>query len=171
MNKLIINKVFTAALLVFLFTSCDQDQSIPDIARENTTSATIKEDEITVTEGNSPSFTIVQEDLIDPKFDYQEFFDTVSGQIGIRVIGGTAKEGEDFTFNIPTIQQVSSFLLQDGYYYGYDASVSLEHNVSNTITIINDSQTEGVETIKLQFFPVGLAGVIINDTLTISIND
>lgn len=158
-------------LLGLTFTSCDQDQSIEDIPRENTSPAIIKEDNITVTEGNDTVFTIEQESLVEEKFDAQEFFTWVSGQIGIRVIGGTATQGVDYQFNVPTIQQVSFFLHQDGYYYGYDASVNLEHIVNNLITTVNDGVTEGEETIELQFFPVGLAGVIINDTLTVTITD
>lgn len=171
MKKITYLRILSIALFGFTFVSCDQDQSVPDIVRENTTSATIKENTIAVSEGDSPSFTIVQQELVEEKFDAQEFFAWVSGQIGIRVIGGTATEGVDYQFNVPTIQQVSFFLHQDGRYYGYDASVSLEHVVNNLITINNDGVTEGEETIELQFFPVGLAGVIINDTLTITIND
>ena len=62
-------------------------------------------------------------------------------------------------------------MLQDGYYYGYDASIALEHIVNDVITIIDDGNSEGTETIELQFFPVGIAGVIFNDTLTVEIID
>lgn len=158
-------------LFGLLFTSCDQDVNVPDIERDNSTSAIVKEEAITVSEGSSPSFTIVQESLIEPKFDALELGGFRSGQIGVRVTGGTATEGVDYTFNIPTIPNVSPFLLQDGRYYDYDASVSLEHVVNNIINIVSDTTAEGAETIELQFFPVGLAGVIINDTLTITIND
>lgn len=171
MKKITYLRILSIAFFGFALVSCDQDQSVPDIVRENSTSATIKESTVTVSEGDSPSFTIIQEGLVEEKFDGQEFFSDVSGQIGIRVIGGTATEGIDYQFNVPTIQEVSFFLHQDGRYYGYDASINLEHIVNNLITINNDGVTEGEETIELQFFPVGLAGVIINDTLTITIND
>ncbi len=171
MKKLTYIKALVILLLGIITTSCDQDESVPDIPRYNSTKAEIKEKNITITEGDNLSFTIVQDDLIEEKLDAQEFYDFVSGQIGVRVIGGTATEGLDYTFNIPTIHDVSFFLLQDGYYYGYDASVSLENIVDNIITIKNDSITEGSETIELEFFPVGIASVIINDKLTITIND
>ncbi|CAL2102668.1 lipoprotein precursor [Tenacibaculum sp. 190130A14a] len=171
MKKSIYIKLFSILFLGLMFTSCDQDQDLEEIPRENSSKAVIKEASVTVTEGNSPSFTIVQENLVEERFDAQEFFAWVSGQIGVRVVGGTAIEGQDFVFNVPTIHQVSVFLLQDGYYYGYDASVNLEHVVNNLITIVDDGNAEGEETIELQFFPVGLAGVLINDTLTVTIND
>ncbi|WP_299836278.1 hypothetical protein [uncultured Tenacibaculum sp.] len=164
-------KILGLAFVMLGAVSCDQDVDLPNIPRDNSTLAIIEEDVITLNEGDPLSFTIVQENLIEVKFDGKEFFDDVSGQLGIRVIGGTAVEGEDYTFNIPTIQDVSPFLVQDGYYYGYDASISLEHVVNNIITIINDGVTEGVETIELQFFPVGIGGVIFNDTLEIEIMD
>ncbi len=152
-------------------TSCDQDESVPNIPRENSTAAIVVEDAITVNEGGDPEFTIRQENLIDEIFDEGEAFYEVSGQIGIRVVGGTAVEGEDYQFNLITILDFSPFLLQDGYYYEYDASVSLDNTVNGIITVIDDGISEGAETIELQFFPAGLGGVVIDDTLTITIND
>lgn len=171
MKKLTYIKALSALFLGLTLASCDQDVSVPDIPRDNSTLAVISEDGINVREGQNTSFTIVQENLIDVKFDGKEFFDNVSGQIGIRVIGGTAVEGEDFRFNIPTIQQVSPFLLQDGYYLGYDASVNLVNVANNVITAIADGEAEGSETIILQFFPAGIGGVVIDDTLTVRITD
>ncbi len=168
-NKKILSAIFAFALI---FTSCDQDVSVEDIERFNSTNAVVEESSITVKEGNDASFTIVQENLIERKIDAQELYAWVSGQIGIRIVGGTATEGVDYSFNLdPIYPNVSIYLLQDGYYYPYDATQSLKHVVSNILTINNDGITEGEETIELQFFPVGLAGVIINDTLTIKIND
>lgn len=152
-------------------TSCDQDENVPNIPRENSTTAIVVEDAITVNEGGDPEFTIRQENLIDEIFDEAEAFYEVSGQIGIRVIGGTAVEGEDYEFNIITILDFSPFLLQDGYYYEYDASASLENTVNGIITVFDDGENEGSETIELQFFPAGLGGVVIDDTITITIND
>lgn len=171
MNKSIYIKALVITAFGFFFTSCDQDQSVPDIPRDNSTPATVKESSITVTEGGNASFTIVQEELIEPKEDDLELGGFRSGQIGVRVIGGTATEGVDYTFNIDLIPDVSSFLFQGGRYYDYDASVSLEHVVNNILTIVSDGTTEGAETIELQFFPVGLGAVVIDDTLTITIND
>lgn len=151
--------------------SCDQDVTVPDIPRDNSTTAIVVEDGITVSEGEDPTFTIQQEALIEAVFDEGEAFYEVSGQIGIRVTGGTAVEGEDYMFNIITIQDFSPFLLQDGYYYEYDATTSLANTVSGIITIIDDGNNEGSETIELQFFPAGLGGVVIDDTITITIND
>ncbi|MFD0964887.1 hypothetical protein [Pseudofulvibacter geojedonensis] len=163
---------FLAVLTVaFLVVSCDQDESIPNIPRDNSTNATIQEDNVTVSEGGSPSITVVQEGLVEEKFDALELGTFVSGQIGIRVIGGTAVQGEDFDFTIPTVPQVSYFLQQGGYYYGYDASVNLQNTLSNFISITNDGVTEGPETIELALFPVGIGAVVINDTVTITIND
>ena len=171
MKKIIYIKTLTVLLASMTLISCDQDVSIPDIPRFNSTTAEVIEESIVVSEGNSTVFTIQQEDLIEEKIDAQEFFDYVSGQIGIRVIGGTATPGVDYIFNIPTIQNVSPFLLQDGYYYGYDASVSLQEVVNGVITIVNDGVSESNETIELEFFPVGLASVVINDTMIITITD
>ncbi len=171
MKKIVYIRSLFIAILAIAITSCDQDVSVPDIPRENSSAAIVKEESVTVQEGNTFSFTIEQEALVEERFDGQEFFTDVSGQIGIRVIGGTATLDEDFSFNIPKIFDVSPFLLQDGYYYGYDASVNLEHVVNNVITIINDGQNEGTETIELQFFPVGIGSVVINDTLTVEITD
>ena len=168
MKKLIYT---TLSVLILGITSCDHDESIPDIPRFNSSTAIISEDSITVNEGSSFSFTIVQENLVDPYFDGLEFWDDVSGQLGVRVVGGTATQGVDFDFNIPSIPQVSPFLLQDGYYYGYDASISLEHIVDDIITIVDDGLSEGTETIELQFFPVGIGSVIFDDTLTVVIVD
>ncbi len=152
-------------------TSCDQDESVPDIPRDNSTSAVVLEESIAVSEGGDPTFTIQQESLIQEVFDEGEAFYEVSGQIGIRVTGGTAVEGVDYTFNLITIQQFSPFLLQDGYYYEYDASLTLDNIVNGIITVIDDGVSEGSETIELQFFPAGLGGVVIDDTMTITIND
>ncbi|MFY7671199.1 hypothetical protein ACOSP6_08920 [Tenacibaculum sp. MEBiC06402] len=171
MKKIVNIKSLLAVVVGLTLASCDQDVSVPDIPRENSSAAIVKEETVSVQEGNTFSFTIEQEALVEERFDGQEFFDVVSGQIGIRVIGGTATLDEDFSFNIPKIFDVSPFLLQDGYYYGYNASVDLEHIVNNVITIINDGQTEGTETIELQFFPVGIGSVVINDTLIVEIND
>lgn len=169
--KKIIYKTLSVTLLGLGLTSCDQDDSVPNIPRDNSSSAIIVEESITISEGDSFSFTIEQESLVEEKFDGQEFFTDVSGQLGVRVIGGTATLDEDFTFTIPTVQDISPFLLQDGYYYGYDASVDLEHIVSDIITTVDDGISEGTETIELQFFPVGIGGVIFNDTLMINITD
>lgn len=151
--------------------ACDQDDSVPNIPRENSTLAVVTQENITVAEGDDPTFTIVQESLIEPKIDDLELGGFRSGQIGIRVVGGTAVEGEDYTFNLLLISEESPFLLQDGYYYDYDASVSLSHTVSGIIDVIADGNSEGNETIELQFFPAGLAAVVINDTMTITITD
>lgn len=85
--------------------------------------------------------------------------------------GGTATEGKDDSFNILSIPEVTTSLLQNEYYYGYDTIVNLEYIVNNIITITNNGVTERDETIELQFSHVGLADVIIDDTLTITIND
>lgn len=169
--KNLIYKTLSIVILGLGLTSCDQDDSVPDIPRANSSTAIIVEESITINEGNPFSFTIVQENLVEEKFDDLEFGESVSGQLGIRVIGGSATQGDDFTFNIPTIQEVTPFLLQGGYYYGYDASVSLEHIVNDIITIIDDGKAEGTETIELQFFPVGISGVIFNDILIVEITD
>lgn len=158
-------------LLGIFITSCDQDESVPSPDRENATLADVTEDNVTVNEGDNWSFTIRQDNLIDETIDSQELWAWVSGQIGVRVIGGTATEGVDYTFNIPSVYDISIYLLQDGYYYDYDASVSIDNIVNDIITINNDGIVEGEETIELQFFPVGLGQVIIDDTLTITIND
>ena len=154
-----------------LNTSCDQDDSVPNIARENSIGAQVVEESITVSEGGDPMFTIRQDNLVQPVFDEAEAFYEVSGQIGIRVAGGTAEEGVDYEFNIITVQDFSPFLLQDGYYYEYDASISLENVVNGIINVIDDGVSEGAETIQLELFPVALGGILIDDTLTITIND
>ena len=164
-------KSISLVILGVLFMACDQDESVPNVPRANSTLAVVTEENITVAEGNDPSFTIVQESLIEPKIDDLELGGFRSGQIGIRVIGGTAVEGEDYNFNILKISDESPFLLQDGYYYDYDASVSLSHVVSGILDIVDDGVAEGSETIILQFFPAGLAAVVINDTITITITD
>lgn len=171
MKKIKFIQAIAILLLSIVITSCDQDESVPAPTRENSTLAEVVEDEIVLNEGGSTSFTIRQENLIDETIDSQELWAWVSGQIGVRVVGGTAVEGEDYTFNIPSVYDVSIYLLQDGYYYDYDASVSLDNMVNSIITVNNDAIVEGEETIELQFFPVGLGQVIINDTLTIRIND
>jgi hypothetical protein len=156
---------------VMIFTSCDQEVDIPNIERFNSTEATVIEETITVSEGGDPTFTIKQVKLIDQIFDDGEAFYEVSGQIGIRITGGTATEGEDYDFNIITIQDFSPFLFQDGYYFEYDASVSLENVVSGIISVLDDGISEGSETIELQFFPAGIGSVVLDDRLTITIND
>ena len=169
--KTFIYKTLSIVLFGIILTSCDQDDSVADIPRENSSEAIISEEVITVKEGDIFSFTIIQENLVEEKFDGLEFFSDVSGQLGVRVTGGSATQGSDFTINIPEIKEVSPFLLQDGYYYGYDASIELEHIVTDIITIIDDEITEGTETIELQFFPVGIGAVIFNDTLVVNITD
>jgi hypothetical protein len=171
MKKFKYNIGIAIMCVMVMITSCDQDDSVPDIPRENSTSATVVEESITVSEGGDPTFTIQQEGLIEARFDEAEAFYEVSGQVGIRVVGGTAVEGVDYDFTIITIQDFSPFLLQDGYYYEYDATTSLTNNVSGIITVYSDGVSEGSETIELQFFPVGLGSIIIDDTLTITIND
>ncbi len=173
------NTVYVKLLLIAIFSlsivSCDQDDSIEYTDPENFTQAEVTEETITVSEGEDISFTISQEELVVPKVDFWEAywagFDEVSGQVGIRVVGGTATEGVDYTINLWTIQDFSPFLLQDGYYYGYDASTELTHVVSNIIDVVEDGEAEGPETIELQLFPVALGYVIIDDTITITITD
>ncbi|TCK68563.1 hypothetical protein DFQ05_0071 [Winogradskyella wandonensis] len=174
MKNIYYSKLIVCLLFGFVFISCDQDDSLEDTPLENTTKAEIVEESITVSEGEIPTFNLIQEDLVQNVVDNWEaifVFPEVSGQVGVRVVGGTATEGEDYTFNLFTIQDFSPFLLQDGYYLGYDASTSLEHNISGIIDIIDDGIAEGTETIELQFYPIALGYIIIDDTLTININD
>lgn len=152
-------------------TSCDQDVSVPDLPRFNSTEAEVVEESITISEGDDPIFTIRQDELIDNIWDDAEAFYEVSGQIGIRVIGGTAVEGEDYEFNLILISDFSPYLLQSGYYFEYDASLSLDNIVSGIINVFDDGDDEGAETIELEFFPCGIGSVVINDRLTITIND
>ena len=159
------------AIIMMFITSCDQDVSVPKAERFNSTNALVVEESITVSEGGDPSFTIQQEGLIDNIFDEAEAFYEVSGQIGIRVVGGTAIEGEDYEFNLFLISDFSPYLLQGGYYYEYDASLSLDNLVNGIINVIDDGESEGAETIELEFFPCGIGSVVINDRLTININD
>ncbi len=174
MKNIYYPKLLLLSLLFLVFVSCDQDDSVPNTPLENTTKAEIVEESITISEGEVPSFNLIQEGLVENVVDPWEaifVFPEVSGQIGVRVVGGTAIEGEDYDFNLFTIQDFSPFLLQDGYYYGYDASTSLEHNISDIIDIIDDGIAEGSETIELQFYPIALGYIIIDDTITITITD
>ena len=166
-----INSKILIVLIGFLYFTCDQDDTVGNIPRENATVAEIVENSISINESEDASFTLLQEKLITPKYDDWEAFDDVSGQIGIRVIGGTAIQGEDYDINLSTIQDFSPFLLQDGYYYSYDASVGLEHTISGIIDVADDGISEGSETIELQFFPVALGFIIIDDKITITITD
>ena len=174
MKNIYYPKLLLLSFLFLAFVSCDQDDSVPNMPLENTTKAEIVEESITISEGEVPSFSLIQEGLVENVVDPWEaifVFPEVSGQIGVRVVGGTATEGEDYNFNLFTIQYFSPFLFQDGYYYGYDASTSLEHNISGIIDIIDDGIAEGSETIELQFYPIALGYIIIDDTITITITD
>ena len=159
-----------------LATSCDQEEvSVPNVPRENSTAAEIVEQSISVVRGNDPTFTIRQNELVEPFIDEAEAYwykgEATSGQLGIRVIGGTAVEGEDYEFIIDLIEDFSPFLLQEGYYYEYDAGTSLENTVSGIINVFDDGVSGGTKTIELQFFPVGIASILIDDTMTITITD
>ena len=158
-------------IALMIVSSCDQDVSVPDLPRFNSTSAVVVEESVSINEGDDPEFTIKQEELIENIWDDAEAWDEVSGQIGIRIIGGTATEGEDYEFNLDLIPDFSPYLLQSGYYYQYDASISLDNLVNGIITVFDDGNSEGAETIVLEFFPCGIGSVVINDRLTITIND
>ncbi|WP_345276780.1 hypothetical protein [Litoribaculum gwangyangense] len=187
MKNLIQTKYILALVFGMVLLSCDQDDSIPNTPLANTTLAEVVEDNITVTEGSDVTFTILQQNLIEGKSDFWEgsyvYDDPISGQLGMRITGGTATEGEDFVlnnydwdndtgnYNFMFIQDFSPFLLQDGYIYNYDATTSLQNLITDFITIIDDGISEGAETIEFQLYPVALGFIIIDDSFTITIND
>lgn len=189
MKKILNIKTLLLSLCALIIVSCGDDEVIFDSQTEipNFTNTEVAQNAITVSEGNQAEFVVVQEDLIQGKIDNWEgifvYNEPISGQIGLRVVGGTATEGVDYAFNnynwstgtgnyyFMTIQDFSPFLLQDGYIYTYDASTSVQNTISNFLNIINDGVTEGEETIEIELFPVALGYIIIDDTLTITITD
>lgn len=186
-NNLLKTKILLLSLFTLVIISCDEDDNMTNIEVENFTDAELAEDAITVSEGNQAEFTVVQEKLVEGKIDEWEgifvYNEPISGQIGMRVVGGTATEGEDYTFNnydwgtgagnyyFMTIQDFSPFLFQEGYIYTYDASTNLQNTITDFLTIIDDGVSEGEETIEIQLFPVALGYININETITFTITD
>lgn len=186
--KIFLNtKILILCLSSLVIVSCTQNDDINYTEPENFTNAKVADNEITFSETEQVTFNVVQEKLVEGKIDNWEgifvYDEPISGQIGMRVTGGTATEGVDYIFNnynwdtdegnyyFMKVQDFSPFLLQDGYIYTYDASTNLENTISDFITIINDGVAEGPETIEIKLFPVALGYIKINDTLTITIND
>lgn len=187
MKKLLNIKALLLSLCTLVMISCEQDEVIFDTEIGNFTNAKAAQSAITISEGNQAEFIVVQEDLVQGKIDEWEgiyvYDEPISGQIGLRVVGGTATEGVDYTFNnynwgtgegnyyFMTIQDFSPFLFQEGYIYTYDASTNVQNTITDFLNIIDDGVTEGEETIEIQLFPVALGYININETITITITD
>lgn len=179
MKKMKYIQIFMFLLVIVVFSSCDQDESVPQPPRENSTTAIIKESTISLVEGDSTSVTVSMNKTIKEYNDWGEAYYPISGQMGVRVVGGTATEGEDFEIGSFAIFDpdgdyevgFSPYLIQDGYYLEFDATTDLEILIENIIYTNEDDVTEGPETVVLQFYPVGLGQILIDDTVTITITD
>ena len=72
MKNIYYSKLIVCLLFGFVFISCDQDDSLEDAPLENTTKAEIVEESITVSEGEIPTFNLIQEDLVQNVVDNWE---------------------------------------------------------------------------------------------------
>ncbi|WP_299889833.1 hypothetical protein [uncultured Lacinutrix sp.] len=159
MKNYIYNKLPLIALLLtfsFSITSCNEDETL---VREGKPTLSLAAKSTTATEGENVSM------------DFELSFPIGSiSQVRVEVVGGTAVEGEDYSFNLGTVDdQGGGFFGGDGYYAEMPAYLT-SYTLSDFITIAENNQAESAETIQLRLFSVSKAEALVDDTFTITIN-
>lgn len=138
-------------------TSCNDDESI---AREGKPTVTLTDRAITAYEGFGSYLEF------DFSYEIKE-----EAQVRIEVIGGTATEGDDYTFNIGTVADEGfDYFGGEGYLARLDA-YSNKYVLVNYLSLINDGVSDPNETIELKITSVSKGTILINETVTITINE
>lgn len=140
-----------------LITSCNDDETL---TREGKPTVTLTENTIQAYEGFGSYL----------EFDFTYDLKEVA-EIRIEVVGGTATEGDDYTFNIPTIESAGGGYYGGEGYFGRLSAYSQKAFLLNYIRIINDGVSDPNETIELKITSVANGTILIDETATVVINE
>jgi len=153
-SKVAISIIATASLFI---TSCNDDESL---AREGKPTVSLTNRAITAYEGFGSYLEF------DFSYEIKE-----EAQVRIEVVGGTATEGDDYTFNINTVAAEGfDYFGGEGYLARLDA-YSNKYVLVNYLRLINDGVADPNETIELKITSVSKGTILINETVTITINE
>jgi len=148
----------TTFVVASLFTvSCNEDETLDRKGKPN---LTLENKSISIDETQGASMTF--------NFD---FAIKDASDLRIEVIGGTAEEGVDYTFNLSTMFNAGGGFYGGEGYYAQLPGYQTQYTLSNFISTVDDGVTEGNETIELRLFSSVKAGAIIDETFTINIGD
>lgn len=138
-------------------TSCNDDESL---SREGKPTVTLADRAITAYEGFG---TYLEFDF---SYEIKE-----EAQVRIEVVGGTATEGDDYTFNINTVATEGfDYFGGEGYLARLDA-YSNKYVLVNYLRLINDGIADPNETIELKITSVSKGTILIDETVTITIHE
>lgn len=137
--------------------SCNDDESL---SREGKPTVTLADNTITAYEGFGSYLEF------DFSYEIKE-----EAQVRIEVVGGTATEGDDFTFNIGTVADEGfDYFGGEGYLARLDA-YSNKYVLVNYLRLINDGIADPNETIELKITSVSKGTILIDETVTITIHE
>lgn len=158
MKKLYRSLAFSLIAASGLFlTSCNDDESL---AREGKPTVTLTNNAITAYEGFGSYLEF------DFSYEIKE-----EAQVRIEVVGGTATEGDDYYFNINTVAvEGFDYFGGEGYLARLDA-YSNKYVLVNYIRLIEDGIVDPNETIELKITSVSKGTILIEEFVTITINE